>query len=115
MDGMNLLKLAGAAVIGGGISIGSQLIVAYLKQRNGDKPICQNSTVTLSDCREKRMEFAGWKSEVDKILVQQRGNIAEHAKSLDKGNKDFEAIKKDISGINTSLAVFAEKLKKEGG
>jgi len=119
---ITLLQAAGAAVIGGGISIGTQLIVAYLKQgKNGCKennkkgPLSglADPSVTVSDCRRNRTQIADWKLGIDKCLVKQKSVIDEHSRLLDKGSRDFEAIKKDISGINISLAVFAERLKSE--
>lgn len=120
MAELTLLTAAGAAVVGGGISIGSQLIVAYLKnekRNNCDKSpiVTADPVVIASDCRKKRMEFVGWKSEVDKSLVEQKSGLEGHEKLLEKGDKDFNAIKKDIAGLNTSYAVLAERIQQKKG
>lgn len=118
MMDLTLLHVAGATVIGGGISIGTQLIVAYLKQgKNGkEEPLVtcpDDPMVRMSGCREKRVELSSWRSEVDKCLVRQKGDIEAHEKLLNKGSKDFDEIKSSLNGLNSSYLVLAERIKKD--
>lgn len=108
----NLLTIAGAAVVGGGISIGSKIIFDWLRKRNGNIISGTEYPVMLSDCRTRRKEISEWKEKIDKCLVQHKGMVQEHEKRLNKGGKDFEDIKKDIAGLNTSYAVLAERVQK---
>ena len=107
-NSVTFIELAGATVLGGGISIGAKIIFDWLKNRNGAtdlKPSASpESHVFDTNC-------INWKTGVDITLTEHGGKIKEHEKRLDKGGGDFEEIKRNISGINTSLAVFAEKLK----
>lgn len=109
----NLLTMAGAAVLGGGISIGSKIIFDWLRKRNGNIISDTECPVMLSDCRSWRKENNGWKKEVDKCLTQHKGMVESHEKRLEEGGHDFDEIKKDISGLNISYAVLAEKIQKK--
>ena len=108
-NSVTIIELAGATVLGGGISIGAKIIFDWLKNRNGAtdlKPSASpESHVFDTNCIK-------WKTGVDQTLVEHGGKIKEHEKRLDKGGGDFEKIKNDIAGINVSLGVFAERIKK---
>jgi len=94
--------IATAAVSGGAVLTG-KIIFDWLKNRSSNGAKGLNS----SECFK-------WKTGVDTNLATYESKIKDHEKRLDKGSSDFEGIKKDISGINVSMAVFAEKLEKEG-
>lgn len=94
-----LANYIAVAVVSGGAVLSGKIIFDWLKNRNGKNP--------------NTPECFRWKTGVDTCLATHESKIGDHEKRLDKGSQDFEGIKTDISGINTSMAVLANEIKKE--
>ena len=116
MSEMNVVMIAGGAVIGGGVTIGGRIIFEWLKTRGdvSNPPATINNSngkYSAIKCDGLHQSIVEWQGKTDRCLVQHKGMLANHEKRLDKGSKDFEEIKKDIAGLNTSYAVLATKIK----
>jgi len=116
MSEMDLVMLAGGAVIGAGVSLGGRIIFDWLKNRDGvSAPPAttdnSNGKFSAKKCEGIHKDIAGWQNKTDRCLIEYRSMIESHEKRLDKGSRDFEEIKKDIAGLNTSYAVLASKMK----
>jgi len=116
MSEIDVVMIAGGAVIGGGVTIGGRIIFDWLKT-HGDvsaPPAAINNSngrFSAKKCENKHREISQWQGKTDQCLTQHKAMIESHEKRLDKGSKDFEEIKKDIAGLNTSYAVLATKIK----
>jgi len=97
-----------AGLVGMGFGVGGRIVFDWLKNRNGNASSPDiHHVLGSSECFK-------WKTGIDTCLATHEIKIEDHEKRLDKGSKDFEGIKKSIAGIDTSMAVFAEKIEKEG-
>jgi len=116
MSEPNFLYTLGAFAAGGGISIVTRIVFDWLqKGKNGSVAIKPDETppiplVTLPDCRDRRKGIDDWRHGVDKCLTQHKAAIQQHEKSLDRGLKDFEEIKKGIANLDKSYALLATKI-----
>jgi len=117
MSDPNLINYIGLVVVGTGVGVGGRIVFDWLKNRNGNQPKGQadqpkkqpdvHSVLGSSECFK-------WKSGVETSLATHGSILESHEKRLDRGSEDFDQIKTDISGINTSMAVLANEIKKDG-
>lgn len=96
-----LANYIAVAVVSGGAVLTGKIVFDWLKNRNGSK------NLSPTECFK-------WKTGVDSCLATHQNILESHEKRLDKGGVDFDGIKKDIAGINTSMAVLANEIKKGG-
>jgi len=118
MSDLNLINYVGLVAMGTGVGIGGRIIFDWLKNRNGNQSKGQiNQPKEQPDVHGilGSSECFKWKTGVDSCLATHKSVLQFHEKRLDKGSEDFDQMKTDISGINTSMAVFAAKFKKDGG
>jgi len=116
MSDPNLINYVGLVAMGTGVGISGRIIFDWLKNRNGnqtkEQPVIEqpdvHSVLGSSECFK-------WKTGVDSRLATYKSVLNSHEKRLDKGSEDFDGIKKNIAGIDKSLAVFAAEFKKDDG
>lgn len=104
MSDPNLANYVAVAAISGGVVLTGRIVFDWLKTRSGNG----SKDLNTSECFK-------WRTGVDTCLATHESKIGNHEKRLDKGSEDFDDIKQSIAGIDKSMAVFAEKLKKGAG